>query len=278
MDSISTNVINSQAAFASCSYGSPSEQQTPVEKIEALGLQTLTAGVPYSPSSQIYQETMDFARSKLKEYPETAPEKFSAGYCGFKKTHQPVNQEIALLTALYWDVYFKEFGEAVKKIKGDPWSKKKVIVAADALMKVAYAIGCLTLEDLEPFTQRLSSKGHRRSYARALTEQDSYQYRTFYYCTTVYHLIRGAVESKNKGEKKVLSFPDSDIPQTHSKLFYESDTIQNLWNKLYNDYCDRIRYYVNEIELEKADSRHVNWTRKDVEETSFERTPDTKPT
>jgi hypothetical protein len=126
----------------------------------------------------------------------------------------------------------------------------------------------------------LSSKGENRTYAKALTEQDSYQYRTFYYCTNAYHWFRGEIawsaHPYNKDKKGL--FKAESISAAHATAFYQKGTIQNSWNELYNNYCDRIRLYVNEKELKSADSRHFNWTEKDTEIKSFRSTPDTQPT
>lgn len=75
-----------------------------------------------------------------------------------------------------------------------------------------------------------------------------------------------------------LGYKSKKISSSFSTPFYKSGTIQNQWNKLYNDYCDRIRSYVSESSLRSADTRFVNWTRKDLDENSFIRTPDTLPT
>jgi hypothetical protein len=224
-------------------------------------------------------QAVDFARQQLSEHPEIKPEVFCAGWLGSAKTNQPVNQEIALLTALYWEVYFVAFEQEIKKYKDDPWSRPEVIQAADNLMKTAYAISRLTLEDLPEFTQALEKKGEKRSFAEALTKQDSYQYRTYYYCTNVYHWIRsGIVCRKREGEDEEGLFPPKETPKKHVADFYQEGTIQFGWRALYNDYCDRVRQYVKEKDLQKADNRHFTWTQKDKGENTFSAIPDTQPT
>lgn len=115
----------------------------------------------------LYKQTLDFARSEIKNHPDVAPIIFQK---------QPVNQEIAILTTLYWDKYRTEFSQVLKKHKKNAWKEDEVIQSADRLMKVAYAISILTLEDLFKFCIKNGSFG----YARTLTRQDSYQYRTFF--------------------------------------------------------------------------------------------------
>ncbi len=219
------------------------------------------------PYSLIGQQALEFARTKLKEHPEITPHQFLAGPT---IADQPVNQEIALLNKLYMVIYFRAFKEAIMQNKDDPWSQQAVIDAADACMKIGYAISSLTLDDLKSFTQRLFEKGENRTYAKSLTKQDSYQHQTFYNCTNIYHCIRGA---STYSIEQGLYYPHHDIPQKHAKLFYQKETIQNGWNTLYNDYCDRIRLYVSEDELNVADSRYVSWTKKDTGFETFHAIP-----
>lgn len=147
-------------------------------------------------------------------------------------------------------------------------------------MKISYAISNLTLDDLKSFTEARASQGDNRTYAKALTVQDSYQYRTFYYCTNAYHWLRGEIvwstDPWNQDEEGL--FPPQTISEGHAKAFYQQGTIQNSWNELYNNYCDRIRLYVNEKELRSADNRHFTWTKKDTGIQSFSSVPDTQPT
>jgi hypothetical protein len=223
------------------------------------------------------QKALDFARKKLKEHPEIAPKKFSARG-GSAKTNQPTNPEIALLTTLYFDVAFKNFKELIKQNKVNPWNNQEVIKAADECMKIAYAISNLTLDDLKSFTDTLSSRGDNRTYVEALTRQDSYQYRTFYYCTSAYHWLRGEIAwSTDSRNNEGLRKPHS-ISKAHANAFYQKETIQNSWNELYNNYCDRIRLYVNEEELRSTENRHFTWTQKDIGIKSFRSTPDSLPT
>jgi hypothetical protein len=253
-----------------------------VETGEEVKTKKETSGVADKVSDKPYPEigtqAIEFARQKLSKHPEIKPRDFSAGWEGFSKTYQPVNQEIALLTTLYWDVYFTAFTQEVKK-HADPWSRPTVIQAADDLMKIAYAISCLTLEDLPEFTQALEKKGEKRSFVEALTIQDSYQYRTYYDCTKAYHWIRGGIAwSKSEWSDKKGLFQPKEAPKTHAENFYTKGTIQSDWRALYNDYCDRVRLYVKEADLKKADNRHFTWTKKDEGATTFRHTPDTLPT
>ncbi len=234
--------------------------------------------------SEMGQEAIEFARQKLNENSDSQPFTFKSLQGASKGgTHQPLNQEIALLTTLYYDVYFEAFTQEVKK-HADPWSQPAVIQAADDLIKIGYAITCLTLEDLPEFTQDLESKGTKRTYAEALAKQDSYQYRTYYYCTQAYHWIRGGSTWSQcpwDDEEGEDLYQPSETPKEHADLFYQKGTIQYGWRMLYNDHCDRIRSYVKEADLKEADNRLFTWTKKD-EDTfkgrTFSQIPDTLPT
>lgn len=243
--------------------------------IQAIGINAVQQNKDIKPYSKLGQEALEFARKKLEEHPEITPRSWSV-----YEDLQPVNQEIARLDNLYWNVVFKNFEDLVKQNKGNPWSNQEVIDAADECMKIGYAISNLTLDDLKAFTERLSSKGTKKTYAQALADQGPYQYRTFYYCTNAYHWCRGGIAwgMNPWQEEECLMFPREPIAPTHAKPFYEKGTIQNTWNSLYNEYCDRVRLYVKEEELRKADNRHVNWTKKDTGVKSFNRVPDTMPT
>jgi len=222
------------------------------------------------PYSTLGKSALEFARKKLEEHPEIQPKKFSAGWNGPSETIQPTNQEIARLTDLYWDVAFKNFEELMKQNQDNPWASQDVIDAADTCMKIAFAISNLTLDDL-----KASTEISKKSYVNALTEQDAYQYRTFYFCTNIYHGCRAAINwDKNRNALMHIA----SIPDEHATLFYQKETVQNTWNELYNNYCDRIRMFVNENELKNADQRHVNWTQKDTGVRTFRATPDTQPT
>lgn len=260
----------------SCCY-SVTSSKNENGNLQTTGINSVHQNKSIKPYSVLGQKALEFARKKLEEHPETKPFPFE----GPEKANQLVNQEVARLTTLYWDVAFKKFEDLMKKNKENPWSHQEIINAADACMKIAYAISNLTLDDLKSFTENLSLKGENRTYAKALTKQDSYQYRTYYYCTNVYHWLRGAITwSANpwRAEEEGWFYPRVPISPSHTTLFYQKGSIQNSWNRLYNEYCDRVRMYVNEKELESADNRHFNWTKKDTGVKTFSSIPDTQPT
>lgn len=263
----------------SCCYSRITARQQN-ENLQAIAIRSVLLSKNAKPYTPLGQEALQFARSQWKEHPEIAPTPFTAGRYSPKQTYQPINQEIPYLNTLYLDA-IKKFKELLKQNKEDPWNTQEVIDAADACMKIGYAISNLTLDELEPFTQDLASKGEERTYAKALCQQDAYPYRTFYYCTNIYHWLRGGITwgvRHRANDQEGLLFPAPPIPEAHAASFYQEGTLQNSWNELYNEYCDRIRLYVDEKELKSADNRHSTWTQKDTGVDKFTAVPDTQPT
>ncbi len=257
---IQTLMLNAAQGFSESLFSMGTSMHNQVNNL----YEGLVGGI-FDLNSKVYQEAMAFARSELKLHPDAKPEDI--------RGLSPVNPEISLLISLYWDKYREKFSEAIKANPIDTWNQKAVLDAADRLMKIAYAISVLTLEDLPRFIVQKSFC----TYARALTRQDSYQYRTFFYVTQVYHYLRSALNSQQSGDDVKYVYPEQ-IPTEHAQQFYKPGTIQNTWNLLYNDYCNRVRMYVSESNLRLADTRHVSWTRKDTGEASFRPIPDTLPT
>lgn len=238
--------------------------------------------IPIKPYSLLGQEAIDFARKKIKEHPGIKPNLFSAGWNGSSTTHQPRNQEIALLTTLRWEIYQIKFKQALKNHPIDPWRCPEVIQAADDLMKIGYAISCLALDDLKTFTKYLENKEIYRTYPEALREQDSYFCQVFFYTPIIYRAARFGIAFKPAFEDGALAYPEEDVSRAHVNPFYQKGTIQNKWRALYNDYCERITYYVNKEDLNEADPRYVNWSQKDDNisffgNSPFESRPDTLP-
>ncbi len=237
----------------------PAEQKTVKEvKVDKPALPTIP---PYSP---LANEALDFAKGQL-ERPDLMRINFHAGRLPPDRTHQPNNPNIGIYAWLN-ECYGKDFVAALKKHPTNTWSKIEVIAAAKAWMRMSFTLLCLTLEDLEPFKKWYEGGGLKRTFAEALTQQDSYQYRTFFLFTQAYYTIRGgAFWGKNQWNLEDLEYP-KPIPESHAALFYaEGGELAGL-RELYNEGCDRIRCYVNEEELRRADQRHTKWTQKDTED------------
>lgn len=223
-----------------------------------------------APYSNLEQEALDFASAKLIEHADVKSK------INFR--HKPKNDQILNLMEIYWEVYFKNFENKMKIQLDQSWKNEEVLKAADDCMKLAYAISVLTLEDLPAFTSAMPKE--EQKFSKSLARQDAYMYRAFYYCTNMYHWIRGGIVSKVNPQTResYLGFSNDKISKEEALPFYQSGTIQNRWNSLYNSYCDRVRMYVSEEELRNGDPRHANWTQKDLNPAKFSRTPDTQPT
>lgn len=285
--------VSSQQNGVNFLFENPFSKQAPLlKKIACVFFHALTLCIPliiyhsvryvfyvpgYPTYSKIGQDALAFARQLLSENPDVKPARF---YTFADKTHQPNNPEISKLTTLYWK-YYKDFESLLQKHNADPWKQEEVLQAADKQMKIAFAISALTLQDLGPFTKKLASDGHPRTYAKALSKQDSYQYRTFFYGTDFYHVIRcGGVweEDIRRPGKGDLVTPRGGAPKWHEAAFYKKGTRQHAWRELYNDFCNSVYQTVSKRELYRADSRHVNWTKPDTGPRSFRAVPDTMPT
>lgn len=134
--------------------------------LQTIGIKSVQQKKPIEPHSPLGQNALEFARKKLGEYSKTTRTRFYAEWMGGPWTLQPVNREIARLATLYWDIHFKALEDVLKEITEDTWNDPKVLEAADACMKIGYAICVLTLEDLKLFTKKLSIKDKKRTYAK----------------------------------------------------------------------------------------------------------------
>lgn len=223
----------------------------------------------------VNKEAMDFANAKLNEHKDVKLSKFD------KKINSE-NKDLLKLLTIYSDIYLKKFEALIQKHSDNPWQNEEVIKAADDCIKLAYAIGMMTLEDLPAFMSKRPDSERRFDFS--LTRQDSYQYRTFYYLPVLYHLVRaGAIWRKPPGSERMrLYFPDKKVTKEEAAPFYQKDTLQNNWNELYNSYCKRVRMIVPEEDLQDnsryGDSRHAAWTKVDAKFEDFRDRPDTMPT
>lgn len=240
-------------------------------------------GLVVKPYPETGTTAIAFARAELQRQTSTQPHKFYAAQAE-EKTYQPINPEIAQLQALYnmrYEIIETNLLNSTEQL--DPWEDQRFLQQVDEAMSIAYAISCLTLEDLANFQQALKQQGVDRTLAKCLTEQDSYQYRTFYECTWLYHLARAQFRPFfNEVMKERQLDLYGHISSKWAELFYKPALLQGKWRELYNDFCDRVRMYVKEEELEKADSRHVKWSKKDERKAgrgyTFVGCPSTLPT
>ncbi|NGX60881.1 MAG: hypothetical protein K940chlam9_00355 [Chlamydiae bacterium] len=227
------------------------------------------------------EDALSFAREKLAENSNVKKHPFSSRFRP-SNTYQPENKAIGQLTTVFYACW-NTFESVLKENQGDPWSQDAVVQVADDLMKISYAISCLTLEDLPKFTDALQDTGTHRTFGEALTKQDSYQYRTYYFCTRAYHNIRGGFIWGTVSQKVLLVEPlrealcaPTNTSPAYAELFYQNSTLQSQWRELYNDYCDRVRLYVHDKDM--PDDRHKGWTQKDTKAQLFDPSPTFLPT
>jgi len=259
--------------------------------IGAIGLGWAAVQLGRTIYDKFYPKLTPFKLTPFKDYPQLGKEalQFAKQYKMEENTVvpqldgeklQPTNVEINQSMYLLWHTLYPKLKSAMQKYASTekPWEQAEVITAADACMKVAYSVSCLTLEDLKPFTEKEPMKGANSSYYTSLTRQDAYLYRTFFTLSIIYHTIRGEYVWDKADEELMDPDRDQGISESYAKLFYTSGQVQHKWNQLYNDYCDRVYMYVEKEKLFKADSRFVTWTRKDMGTDTFRGWPGNLPT
>jgi hypothetical protein len=225
-----------------------------------------------------HQCAIHWALATLQKTPPTNVRLFCAGGISHSNTHQPANVQITYLQNLFYD-HWKVFEAALKSDQTKTvWNNQLVVDAAGGCMKIAYAISCLTLEDLEAFTIQLRQAGNTRTYIEALTKQDSYQYRTFFMCAQMYHDIRAGMHWNSRRQSFQYLDDSQLLNDSHWKRFYQYNSLEYSWRGLYNDYCTRIGKFVSLDDLAKADARFVNWTKPESYCNEFKPIPDTLPT
>ncbi|MBI2743528.1 MAG: hypothetical protein HYX48_06395 [Chlamydiales bacterium] len=227
-----------------------------------------------------------FAKQELGKRPDIRPYDF-----GSSVPHGPTNPEISRMFRMYQEVQKPAFFAALSKYTPEEaWNQEEVLQAADALMKVAYAISNSTVEDLAEFTKRLKNSGDERTKAYALSRLDSYCYTTFYTLPLAYHLVRGAFWTGGEGSARADCWSAGreprgglgyEIPHAHAKPFYEEGTGQRDWRVLYNAfsmYFARAVQTADDSELERIhDEVQVKWTHPDTGRGSFLTLPASYP-
>ncbi|MBI2743527.1 MAG: hypothetical protein HYX48_06390 [Chlamydiales bacterium] len=215
---------------------------------------------------EICESAIAFARAELERLPDIAPFQFN-------KTHTPVNTEISRMYAMCNDVHSLAFHTALIKYTPETaWSQQEVLEAADAYIKVAYALAHLTIQDIPAFLEKLETQGIYWSSTRTLTEKDSYLNLTSQQLLFAYRHAR-TIWVITKGRLK----PSENIPYAHAKPFYQPGTMQNRWRMLYNSYSLEVA-----IALRTSDGQGVeflshysqNWSEPDTGVNSFELDPD----
>ncbi len=203
-------------------------------------------------------QALTFARQEIEKDPYIVRKT----YVWVDEELQSVNEDIGKLIDLY-ERKEKILRSLLKHYADNiPWSQHKVLMAADAWLKTGFALSCLILEDLPAFTKLPENKQRGRSYLQLLTEKDSLQYHSYYYCIWAYHTIRKGLEYDPTSVSGYSAPMEGN--KEHAKTFYRENTIQYNLRMLYNEYCDIIRKQIGEDELALEDSPHQEWIRKDL--------------
>lgn len=206
-------------------------------------------GVPRSLAARtVYpkkgQEAIAFARALLA-LPENHGLRehiflvYSAGPPG-PATLQPLNREIALLTTLLHKEYI-----AYKRIQSAEGSRTEGESRADRLMKLAYALHSLALEDLPGF---VASRKHEYQKEKAagkwvlephiatyIGSCDCYHGATLFFCPFIYR----------------------EIQPTESTASSSDTEMHEGWRTLYNDSCSRIDSYISKEYIKSYNGESV---------------------
>lgn len=220
-----------------------------VIELQEKALESVRRGGQIPEISPLGRQALEFVQSELLKQPSTQPRYISSFY---EYVREP-KENMAKLTLL-WDRLYVDFEHAIKNAGDNPWANLDVLRIADTCMKVAYAISIQTLEDLSEYAGD--------EMVKTLVEGDSYHSRTFSYCLQVYHWLRNEVQISEDG----LFEP---VERLHAKDFYKPGTWRNQWNALYNEFCVRIRMYIDVEELRKDNDRLANMIKMDVSETLY---------
>lgn len=226
----------------------------------------------------------------------TRVHQFAAGMLTEGHTHQPHSPLIGRLYTLL-DADSQAYTEVLKRLN-NALDHPETLEKANAFIETAFAITCLSLDELLDFTADLRAKDIDRTFEAALVAQDSYLYRTFFECSNVYHLIRAAairMHSDFSGEEEFVMCPyesalwifnrknhqlpsKDEVFARHTPPYYQEGTVQYKWRSLYNEFCNRIHAYIDENALNQADPRFMKWARPENAPEDFKQSPGPQPT
>lgn len=187
------------------------------------------------------------------------------------------NENISKLITVH-DTLLEDWDELYdKNLQGkEIWKDPEFVTLTDKLMRVAFALSSMTLDDLPAFTEALEKEGRPMTWACALTRTSSYASNTFFSLPRCYHTARAGLGTPNNQHQTTPNTNELD-----NAPFYTEGTLQSSWRALYNEYCNRRSALVEDRELEVeynkgGDRRFVNWTQPDLDKT-FGTCPDTLP-
>lgn len=226
---------------------------------------------PYSAEGMA---TLIFARRILRERPEIGSQLIRSRNEEFAPfILQPMNDKIAKLNYLEAEVFYPEFEQAIKDHPENPWDNPDVLQAADNYMKICFAISASTLDDLPLLVESLSQREDERTVEQLISDRTCYVKHTFFLLAKAYHNIRSGIYFNPDDERG----PRIDYPETpsleHSERFYQNGSMFRLWNKLHNEFCERMAHFVDLDEMEREFPRYLSWIKKDEAPEDFQRNP-----
>ncbi len=139
--------------------------------------------------------------------------------------------------------------------------------AANNLMRISYAISCLTLEDARAIQAKYQKPETRsRSVVQILTSQEFWHYRLYFFCPVAYYHIKTSL------------CPPARHEEYDAQFYASAGTCQEpqTWRLLFNDFCDRRVVLAPDNQI--TDERFVRWTPKDTREQKFSYDPGSMPT
>lgn len=171
---------------------------------------------------------------------------------------QPIDSRIGKLETLYRR-YLEAWRESLRSCRENPWASERVTIAADALIKVAYCIGRLTLGEISEVTEKVAGEVESDkpwSDERVLIEAYAYNWSTFFYEPNVYMMLRLGYVAE-EGGKIGNKYPS----ETHGRRFYDDQDICFHWRQLHNSFCEAAQTVLQGFE--RQEERFVKYATKD---------------
>lgn len=181
--------------------------------------------------------------------------------------------EVEKLSELLEKDWFIRLKSIIVQNPQEPWKDSRFVSVATQCMRISYAISSLVLDDIGPRFMDNGGTGKIHTHFDVLKE---HYYGEFFECPTIYSMLRGGVVLA--GDR--LSYAQS-LPQEYVENFSKEHEQQKEWRDLYNDYCERVRYYFKDSLKDNADKRYFNcsqidpgqWVRIDLVGERYKVTP-----
>lgn len=223
-----------------------SEPHDSVEKVdEPMGTPAQTNRSP------LQEKALERAYELLDECPDLPPFVFLSNYKA--RVYGPLNQDINRLTAVY-NRRVEQLTLIMSSSPRDSEFHQKVLDFQDDLMKLAFAISYLTLEELPLYVEaRAGGAGfdqlnpkpkirYTRTPEATIDNLDGYVNCAIRRCHIVYCYLRGACQWSEEHQRLILTL---NAPKGEQDLFYQANTLQNSWRELHNEFCQLFLSFVS---------------------------------